>query len=401
MKQVFFLIFLLLLCAVVQTVSAGETYVYSGQWGTYGSTDGQFNRPVGITVDSAGNVLVADEGNNRVEKFTSNGSFLAKWGSSGSEQGQFSYPWGVVEDSDGNIYVADSFNHRVQKFTSTGTFVMMWGTYGSGNGQFNYPNGLAVDSEDNVYVTEYHGNRVQKFTSNGIFITKWGRNGGDGSSGSGDGQFNIPMGIAVDSTGYVYVADINNNRVQKFTSNGTFVAKWGKNGGDGLSGSGDGEFYHPWGIAVDNKGNVYVVDTGNYRIQKFTSNGTFVAKWGKNGGDGSWGSENGEFDQPQGIAVDSSGIVYVSEWGGNRVQKFSKQTVTPTIVPGGAAVPRDLNGDGTYEDVNGNGEVDFNDVVLFFNQMDWIAVSEPVEGFDFNGDGQIDFNDIVTLFNEL
>jgi PKD repeat protein len=100
--------------------------------------------------------------------------------------------------------------------------------------------------------------------------------------------------------------------------------------------------------------------------------------------------------------VDRAGNVYVTDVNNNRVQKFAPVGTTPVvIVPGGSAVPQDLNHDGLYEDVDGNGVLDFEDVVLFFNQMDWIADNEPVAAFDFNRNGQIDFNDIVILFNEL
>ena len=106
-------------------------------------------------------------------------------------------------------------------------------------------------------MVDYDNSRIQKFNSSGTFITKWG------SSGSGDGQFAEPQGIAVDSSGNVYVADHYNNRIQKFDSSGTFITKWGS------SGSGDGQFDDPTGIAVDSSGNVYVADRDNYRIQKF------------------------------------------------------------------------------------------------------------------------------------
>jgi hypothetical protein len=123
---------------------------------------------------------------------------------------------------------------------------------------------VAVDSSDNVYVSDWQNYRIQKFTSNGTFITKWG------SKGSGDGQFgssvgghpNIP-GLAVDIVGNVYASDAGNNRIQKFTSNGTFITKWGS------VGSGNLELNAPEGLAVDLQGSVYVVDRLNNRIQKY------------------------------------------------------------------------------------------------------------------------------------
>jgi DNA-binding beta-propeller fold protein YncE len=95
-----------------------------------------------------------------------------------------------------------------------------------------------------------------------------------GSQGSGVGQFNLPQGIAVSNTGYVYVSDYNNHRIQKFTSTGTPVKTWG------TFGSGTGQFIRPKGIAVDGAGNVYVVDSGNNRIQKFDANGGYITQWG-------------------------------------------------------------------------------------------------------------------------
>ena len=108
--------------------------------------------------------------------------------------------------------------------------ITKWGSYGSGDGQFNAPSGVAVDSSGNVYVADTDNHRIQKFNSSGGFITKWG------SSGSGDGQFNYPYGVAVDSSGNVYVADTSNDRIQKFNSTGGFITKWGSYG------SGDGQF---------------------------------------------------------------------------------------------------------------------------------------------------------------
>lgn len=137
------------------------------------------------------------------------------------------------------------------------------------------------------------------------FITKWG------SQGSGDGQFDLPREIAIDNSGNVYVVDEGNSRIQKFNSNGTFITKWGS------LGSGDGQFIIPAGITIDSSGNVYVVEFGNHRVQKFNSSGIFISKWGSNG------SGDGQFNNPHGVTVDSSGNVYVADWGNHRIQKFN------------------------------------------------------------------------------
>jgi len=175
---------------------------------------------------------------------------------------------------------------------------------------FNDPRGIAIDSSGYVYVVDKDNHRIQKFTSNGQFVTKWG------SWGNEDGQFNEPIDIAIDRSGYVYVLERGNNRIQKFTSDGQFVTKWGSGG------TGEGQFNGPYGIAVDKNSYVYVSDTENARIQKFTSDGQFVTKWGSPGsGDGQFASPYGA----EGIAIDSSGNVYVADAGNCRIQKFTSK----------------------------------------------------------------------------
>lgn len=386
------LVLLMLLGWGIQVAAAAETYQFVAKWGgtASGTADGMFYNPCGVAVDGAGNVLVADTNNNRIQKFTPTGTFLSKWGGYGTANGKFYSPWDLAVDGAGNVYIVDSSNNRVQKFTSAGTFVTAWGTSGTGNSQFDAPRGIAVDTQGNVYVTDRNNHRVQKFNSAGTFVTKWG------TLGDGNGQLERPGECAVDGAGNVYVADQYNHRIQKFTSTGAFVTAWGSYG------SGDGQFDNPIGIAVDTQGNVYVADWINHRVQKFTSTGAFVAKWGTQG------TGNGQFNAPMGIAVDGAGNVYVTEWENNRVQKFAIPGATPSptassvkLVPGASAVPRDLNGDGKYEDVNGNGRTDFADIVLYFNQMAWIAANEPVSAFDYNGNSRIDFADVVQLFNSL
>src|SRR3990170_206309 len=187
-------------------------------------------------------------------------------------------------------------------------FILKWGSNGSGDGQFDRSLGVAIDGSGNVYVADDNNHRVQKFDSSGSFMLKWG------SFGSGDGQFYGPSNVAVDGSGNVYVSDTSNNRIQKFNSSGGFVTKWGS------SGTGDGQFSFPAGVAVDSSGNVYVVDNSNNRVQKFAVSGslvTFLTKWG------SYGSGDGFFSAPRGIAVDGSGDVYVADYFNHRVQKFT------------------------------------------------------------------------------
>ncbi len=295
---------------------ARAEYHFIGKWGSNGSGDGQFLGAAGIAIDAAKNVYVVDGGNHRIQRFTLNGVFITKWGGFGSATGQFVDPSAVATDAAGDVYVADSSNRRIQKFTSSGAFIRQWGSIGSGNGQFSDLGGVATDAAGNVYVVERSNRRVQKFSSNGVFITKWG------GSGAGNGQFSFPNGVATDAAGNVYVADTENNRVQKFSSNGAFISKWGRRG------SGDGQFTDPYGVATDAAGSVYVIEpssplaSANHRIQKFSSNGAFITKWG------SPGSGDGQFGIAPGVAT-YAGFVYVADGSNSRVQVFAPGPPAP------------------------------------------------------------------------
>jgi DNA-binding beta-propeller fold protein YncE len=183
-------------------------------------------------------------------------------------------------------------------------YVSKFGSYGTTNGLFYYPYGIAVNSSGNIYVVDWNNRRVQIFNSSGTFISKFG------SYGAGDGQFAGPADIAIDSIGNIYVTEYTNRRVQKFDSSGTFISKFGS------PGSGDGQFSGPGGIAVDSSGNIYVVDNANNRVEKFNSSGTFISKFG------SYGSGDGQLYSPWGIKLDSSGNIYIADRYNNRIQKF-------------------------------------------------------------------------------
>ena len=314
------------------TQRACDTCDFLVSWGSSGTGNGQFNGPEGVAVDSSGNVYVADSFSNRVEKFTSTGVYITQWGCStpnpsppacnaGSGNGQFNNPPDVAVDASGNVYVTDYFNNRVQKFTSAGIYITQWGSPGSGIGQFNGPHGIAVDSSGNVYVAEEGGNRVQVFTSAGTYLSQFG------SFGSGNGQFDHAEGIVVDASGNVYVTDRFNNRVEKFTNTGRYLTQWGVNGSaNSLS-----------FVALDASGNVYVADGdnglgpplhgGGHRIVKFTATGTFVTQWG------SFGTGKGQFFNPYGVAIDASGNVYVADTVNNNVQKFGPSVQLPVTQP--------------------------------------------------------------------
>jgi len=360
----------LILAALIAS-PAGATVQFTKQW-VGGS---EFGFASYVATDPSGDVYVSDVGfNSRVLKLDSSGALIATLGgpSPGSDPGQFNSPTGVATDSSGNLYVAEGLGHRVQKFDAAGNFVLMWGegvnnttggdictaasgdtcqsgTLASTGGGFNGLTGIATDSSDNVYVAEFTNRRVQKFDSSGNFQRAWGFGVASGApafetctvaatcqagiSGSGDGQFNAPHGIATDSLNNVYVADSGNDRIQKFDSSGSFTTKWG------TSGAGPGQFNDLQGLGSDSSDNLYALDFTNNNVQVFSSGGTFIRSFGKavnhtTGGDactaasgdtcgaGTSGSADGQFLGADGVTVDASGNVYVGDANNSRVQKF-------------------------------------------------------------------------------
>jgi NHL repeat-containing protein len=296
------------LVCTTRSVRADGGYAYVTQWGTNGTGNGQFDSPGGVATDAAGNVYVADTGNSRIQKFTSDGAYLTRWGSPGPGPERFNTPpVGVAAGTSGNTYAVESgapgvYAPRVLQFTNTGAFVRFW--------YVGYRcAGVATDESGNVYV-DWTGNPasestgISKFTSDGTSLGGWPPQ-----------QPAWAVAVAAGS-GYVYVVDSWKSSIQKFTSNGAYLTQWGTNG------TGNGQFGSPHGVAIDGSGNVYVADTGNNRIQKFTGTGTYLAQWGTNG------TGNGQFDSPHGVAIDGSGNVYVADTNNHRIQKFAFD-VTP------------------------------------------------------------------------
>ncbi len=303
-----------LIFIVAISAATARAQVYVTKWGTIGFGDGQFNIPSQVATDAAGNVYVADRGNNRIQKFSRTGAYITQWGTLGSGDGQFNSPSGIATDAAGNVFVADFSNFRIQKFTGGGVYLSQWGTGGSGNGQFIRPFTLATNTAGEVYVVDYFNMRVQRFTGAGVYIGQFG------TQGMGNGQFNFPSGIATDNDGNVYVGDILNQRIQKFSASGTYITQWGSFGsGDGQFGN-NGILAGPYGVATDVLGNVYVADGGNSRIQKFSGTGTYLGQWG------SVGSGDGQFaaDAPAFVArsVDGYGVYTSDEFNG-RIQLFA------------------------------------------------------------------------------
>ena len=220
----------------------------------------------------------------------------------------FANPYSVVVGRDGRIFVLNRCDParataiRVGICTLDDEYLGEFGNgFGTDDGQFGLPVAMALDSRGRVYVTDEYLHRISIFDSSGTFVAKWG------AMGSGDGEVNGPAGIAIDDDDNVYIADQNNHRIQKFTSDGQYLAQWGGKG------SGNGQFNMPWGLCAA-AGHVYVADWRNDRVQKFSADGMFVTSFGGSG-DG-----DGQLSRPSGVALDSDGNIYVADWGNERVQ---------------------------------------------------------------------------------
>lgn len=189
--------------------------------------------------------------------------FVTAWGSRGTEPGQFVEPSSVELDAAGDVYVA-GHEDRVQKFTRDGTLIAIFGQEGVGPGDFDHPHGLTMDRDQGLlYVGDQENGRVQVLTIDGDFVRQWS-----------DPQFAHIHDVGIDPlTGDIFVGDLVSNVVQRFTDTGEFVLEFG------VSGSGPGQFSGVWGMSTDSKGLVYVADSGNGRVQVFTPEGTYLNEW--------------------------------------------------------------------------------------------------------------------------
>jgi sugar lactone lactonase YvrE len=334
--------------------------------GTASSGNGlaYFNSPYSVSVDTSGNIYVADYVNKRISKWNSSGLFQgwigggkSGWQTSGSassglEYAYFYYPHSVCVDTSGNIYVADTGLNRICKWNSSGVAQGWIGcgnsgwqtsnsiTSGNGLAYFNSPYSVNVDASGNIYVADVNNNRICKWNSSGV-AQGWIGGGNSGwqtsdtvSSGSGLAYFNQPFAVCVDVSGNIYVSDYGNNRICKWNSSGV-VQGWigcGYSGwqtsGTVSSGSGSAYFNQPREITVDSSGNIYVADYNNARICKWNNMGESQGWIG--GGNSGWqtsgpissGSGLTYFDSPVSVYVDSSGNIFVVDGANNRICKW-------------------------------------------------------------------------------
>lgn len=336
---------------------AGLVSTLAGTAGVIGYTNASkaaasFNNPSGIATDTAGNVYVADRLNHAIRKVTPDGLVGTLDGTAGvfgdagqsGETGRFYSPGGIATDSAGNVYVPDWFSNTIRKITSAGVASTLAGTAGvfgnvDGSGaaaSFYRPRNVATDSADNVYVVDA-SHAIRKITPAGVVSTLAGM---AGVSGSADGigaaaRFNIPIGIATDRSGNVYVADGYNNTIRKITPAGLVSTLAGTAGvfgyADGIGAA--ASFKTPGGIATDGAGNVYVADFYNNAIRKITPTGVVSTLAGVAGAPGFTDGIGAaaRFTNPSVIATDGMGNVYVNDAIYTVIRKITPTGVVSTL----------------------------------------------------------------------
>jgi DNA-binding beta-propeller fold protein YncE len=311
---------------------------YSHTVGALALTGRGFSNPVDLALGENGMMYVINRSNSfqapqgavRVTICTSGHDYVGQFGDFGTDDGQFIWPTAIARDSQGNLYVSDEHRHDVQKFDAQGNFLFKWGEFGSGDGQFDRPSGLAIDPDDNVIVVDHLNHRVQRFSPEGKLLASWG------SQGSGPGELDMPWGVATDASGNVYVADWQNDRIQKFSPDGQYLASIGE------SGSGDGQLRRPSNLAVASDGTIYVADWGNERVVVFTPEGYPLTSLIGDSEMSPWGAEflaanedlvegrkvmadgtpEKRFWGPTAVEVDEQGRVLVLESCRHRVQVY-------------------------------------------------------------------------------
>ncbi len=231
-------------------------------------------------------------------------------------------PRDMAVDSSGNLYIVDGGAHRVLKYDSTGKLVAQVGQQGSGDGEFQDPWGIAVDRAGNVYVADTWNHRIQKFNSDLRFVSKWGVFASLENSGAAVGGLYGPRDVAVGPDNYIYVVDTGNKRIQLFSSEGAPLKTFGS------AGRGSGQFMEPVGIAFSPAGEIYIADTWNKRIQVFRLDHGYVREFSVSG----WQGEG--IDNKPYIMVAQNGDIISTDPSMGRVVKYTKDGAISTVIGG-------------------------------------------------------------------
>jgi len=330
---------------------------FAGTAGSAGAADGtgaaaRFNSPNYIAADSSNNLYVTDYDNYTIRKITSAGAvttFAGTAGTRGSANGTgvsalFDSPYGIVVDGSGTTYVNDEGNHTIRKITAAAVVTTLAGTVGvigSSDSQSQFNNsyrGAVVDSLGNMFVTDSDRHMILKITPAGLQSAFAGTSGLSGSTnGTGAAaRFNQPIGLAIDASDNIYVADVGNHTIRKITSSAvvtTLAGTAGSSGSTDATGAA-ARFNNPSGITADSSGNLYVADTGNHTIRKIVVATqvvtTLAGTAGSSGATDATGA-GARFNNPTGISVDSLNSLYVSDENNHTLRKITSVGVVTTV----------------------------------------------------------------------
>ncbi|WP_263354035.1 chitobiase/beta-hexosaminidase C-terminal domain-containing protein [Acidicapsa acidisoli] len=357
------------------------------------ATASELGVPGGIAVDPAGDVYIADSGDNCVREISKASGVLTAIVNTANG---LTFPMGMSLDNSGNLYIADYFNNLIREVSvSNGSLTVVAGG-GSGDdggpatgARLSSPEDVGVDAAGNLYIADSGDNLVRKVTAATGIITTVAGTGTSGYSGDGgaatNAELNYPAGVALDSAGDIFIADYNNNVVREVSAKTGLISTVAGNGfgaGSGKKGSGTGgyagdggaatsaELFNPEGVAVDSAGNLYIADHGNGAIREVSTAGiiTTIAGNGTNGYNGSGGSDGkNELSGPEKITFDKTGNLYIADAGNNLV----REVIFYPSLPGNATpTPVITQPSGTFSTVEGTGITDSNAAAQIYYTTD-------------------------------
>ncbi|WP_108840578.1 IPT/TIG domain-containing protein [Aquimarina sp. Aq78] len=309
---------------------------------TLGFVDGQgsaaqFNKPIGIVIDTDNNLYIADSNNQKIRKITPQGVVSTLAGSTSgfadgqSSAAQFYDPSSIAIDTDNNLYVTDTNNHKIRKITPQGVVSTLAGStsgFADGQGsvaQFNRPYAIAIDTDNNLYIADSYNHKIRKITPEGVVSTLAGNTEGFADGTGTMAKFSYPLGIAIDLDSNLYVTDYENHKIRKITPQGVVSTMAGS-----TLGSADGigtlaQFNFPLGITIDTDSNLYVADTENHKIRKITPQGVVSTLAGSTEGFADGTSTSAQFTYPYGIIIDRDHILYVTDTNNHKIRKITQE----------------------------------------------------------------------------